>query len=163
MYAIEQLQESVYYGDSSSNNSDNSGIHITYSSNSEPDAAGMQWEGGPDWSEQSPNGAEEAATGGDNSELRAPASIGRVTLAGWNINGLSSYKQQSLLQFIAEQTIDVLCVSETHLVNQEQLTQWERHVRQSGRFIWIGRAAAPARGSGRGRGSGGVGILLRHD
>ena len=57
--------------------------------------------------------------------------------------------------------IDVLALCETHLVNSEQCTQWDRCVGKSNYYNWIGRPAQPPIGNSHGRGSGGVGILIR--
>lgn len=92
---------------------------------------------------------------------------GSIHLACWNMNGLSDYKQQPLLDVAVSQCIDILAISETHLVNQEQQNQWQRVVDKHGAYVWFGRPAkylhrhdAPLNVR-RGRGSGGVGLLMR--
>lgn len=87
-----------------------------------------------------------------------------VQAACWNIQGLADYKQESFLQTIRRERIDVLAVSETHLVHSEQQAQWQRQLLASAHFVWFGRPAVRLPGQGEhGRGSGGVGILLRKD
>jgi len=87
-----------------------------------------------------------------------------VTVAAWNIHGLASYKQNSLLGYAAASHLDVLAVCETHLLNSEQLVQWQLCVDQpDSRYCWYGRAAVRAGPNERGRGSGGVGLLIRRD
>jgi hypothetical protein len=83
------------------------------------------------------------------------------------MNGLSDYKQQPLLDVAVSQCTDILAISETHLVNQEQQNQWQRAVDKHGVYVWFGRSAkylhrhdAPLHVR-RGRGSGGVGLLMR--
>jgi len=87
-----------------------------------------------------------------------------VTVAGWNVHGLASYKQKSLLYLAATTQLDVLAVCETHLLNSEQLVHWEHTVGlPDSQFCWFGRPAVRTGRHEHGRGSGGVGLLIRRD
>jgi len=98
---------------------------------------------------------------GDASEAEPESS---VKVACWNIRGLASHKQKSLLHYAAKSNLDVLAVCETHLLHPEQLVEWEKNVSLSdSKFQWFGRPAVKGRQLERGRGSGGVGILIRSD
>jgi exonuclease III len=100
----------------------------------------------------------------NDGEAKVPEPESSVRVASWNIHGLASYKQKSLLHFAADRYLDVLAVCETHLLNSEQQVQWEQTVGlpDSG-YCWFGRPAVKERPSDRGRGSGGVGILIRRE
>ena len=87
----------------------------------------------------------------------------RVRFGTWNIHGLSDHKQEALLVTLVDEEIDILAVTESHLVTSEQWSQWHRCVQKDGRFLWMGRPARAPRGAGAGRGSGGVGLLVRAD
>lgn len=86
-----------------------------------------------------------------------------IHVSSWNISGLADYKQYSVLQLAYHSHVDILCICETHLVNEEQLIQWQQNVDQHGFYSWVGRSAIRLKKNERGRGSGGIGILIRKD
>ena len=87
----------------------------------------------------------------------------RMRIGTWNINGLADYKQLALLVWMGEMELDVLAVCETHLVNSEQLVQWQRCIDQHRAYQWFGRAAVCPNGEESKRGSGGVGLLVKKE
>lgn len=94
--------------------------------------------------------------------VAAPEST--VTVAAWNIHGLASYKHNNLLNYAAVLHLDVLAVCETHLLNAEQLVQWQLAVDQpDSQYCWFGRPAVRDGPYEQGRGSGGIGLLIRRD
>ena len=87
-----------------------------------------------------------------------------VTVASWNIRGLASHKQKSLLHYTAQLNLDVLAVCETHLLHPEQLVEWEKNVSlPDSKFVWFGRPSVKGKRYEHGRGSGGVGLLVRRE
>ena len=87
----------------------------------------------------------------------------KVSIGSWNIHGLGDYKQRDLIDTAHELRLDVLALCETHLVNSEQLVQWDRCIKSTSQYQWYGRAARPTNRNGHGRGSGGVGNMVRND
>ena len=108
----------------------------------------------------SENNINDGNDGEDESDEKMQA---KVSIGSWNINGLGDYKQHNLIGTAHELKLDVLALCETHLVNSEQLVQWERCIKSTGQYQWHGRAARPTGSDGHGRGSGGVGIMVRSD
>ena len=97
------------------------------------------------------------------SEAPSISMTAAVRVGCWNIHGLQDYKQKEFLSLVSIAQIDILALTETHLVHSEQLVQWQKAVDSDGRYVWSGRAAIPPRSGRRGRGSGGVGLLVNSE
>jgi len=100
----------------------------------------------------------------NDGEVSAAEAESIVRVATWNIRGLASHKQKLLLHYTAQLNLDVLALCETHLLQQEQLVEWEKNVSlPESKFVWFGRQAVKEKRYEHGRGSGGVGLLIRRD
>jgi hypothetical protein len=83
-----------------------------------------------------------------------------VCVAHWNVGGLNEDKQADLLSLCGSLQLDIMALTETHLVTAEQQVHWQNML-DGGFFAWYGRAAVRREGaSERIRGSGGVGVLV---
>lgn len=96
-------------------------------------------------------------------ESQCKSTTEKVNVGCWNIHGLTDYKQKNLLLLMCQLGLEVLAITETHLVQQEQHVQWDQAREVHAGFSWYGRPAKWISGSERGRGSGGVGLLIRRD
>lgn len=68
--------------------------------------------------------------------------MGRPLHVGaWNVNGLTDYKQGELLHCLQAHGLNVVAISETHLINEEECADWAKEVHAHHGFVWFGRSA----------------------
>ncbi len=111
-------------GDSGNSSNSNSNNSVSISEDGGMDdydsSDGVSESGGSDSGVGDSGDSDGSISDSDSNECQ------QVSIACWNIHGLSDYKQSSLIECIRILNIDVLAISETHIGNSEQQKQYQQ-------------------------------------